>query len=300
MYRWIRCFVFISLFLSSPVKASVTTLPQWWIDLHNYNGYKPWNEYFTLSSAYFGPNALPVPEVGDGRMPEKHQLEFSTDVYWGFGDQTQSFATRGTYVLVPGRVCISVWGVLAEHYRTTIAIRNLRASLIKDPEQTLFIGDFYFSTKMRLLEESRHTPDLNLEVALKTASSATLRSARYMDTPGYYVDLTAGKTFPVHYSFFNGFRLVGQIGFLSYQLNQEHQNDAPLYGGKVMLLRPNSSVEVGLNGYSGWMHEGGDHPLVLRGKYQYVHRNKHYFIQYQHAFRDYPYRRLQTGIAIDL
>lgn len=251
------------------------------------------------TAGFFGPNALPVPETYDGRIPTSHQFEVSTDVFWGFGDRTQSLSTRLVYAAIPGKLTLSAWGVLAEHYRTTDAVRDFRASQIEHPEETLLIGDLYLSTLIGLLQEKRLQPDLNLEIVLKTSSSKTSASARYFDTPGYYFNLTAGKSIHFKSPLFNELRFVGNYGFLCYQLNQEHQNDAPLFGGKMLLSAGNWTVESGIHGYSGWLDQG-DKPLVLRGKLNYKSGPATFFMQYQHALRDYPFRRLQTGVCFNL
>ncbi|HET9571071.1 MAG TPA: hypothetical protein VFP20_06650 [Bacteroidales bacterium] len=273
--------------------------PQWWKDVHQYDPAQSWYQYLTFTSDKFGPNALPVPELFDGRIPLNNQAEISTDFFWGFGDQTQSLSARMVYAVLPGRLSISGWGVWAEHYRTTIAVRDQRASMIENPDETFLIGDFYLSTQLSLLRERRHQPDLNLEIVLKTSSSKTAMSARYFDTPGYYFNLTAAKSIHFQRGFFDELRFVGNLGFLCYQLNQEHQNDAPMFGGKFLLTAKKWTIESGIHGYSGWLNQG-DKPLVLREKLNYRCGATLLFLQYQHALRDYPFKRLQTGVSFNL
>lgn len=273
--------------------------PTWWKSLHQVDPNKSWYQYMTYTSAFFGPNALPVPELYDGRLPMNHQAEISTDVFWGYGDQTQSLSTRLVYAAIPGRLTLNVWGVLAEHYQTSMAVRDLRASQVENAEETLLIGDLYLSTNLALLREQRLQPDLNLEIVLKTSASKTSSSARYFDTPGYYFNLTAGKSLHFKHAFIDELRLVGNFGFLCYQLNSEFQNDAPLFGGKLLLKHDQWLLEGGIHGYSGWLDQG-DRPLLLRGKLAYQSGPFQLFLQYQHALRDYPFRRLQTGICFDL
>jgi len=273
-------------------------IPQWWNEVHNYNEAVDWHEYYTYTTSYFGPNAIPVPELLDGRIPQTHKAEMSTDFFWGFGDQTQSLSTRLTYTLIPGKVAISGFGVLAEHYKTTTEVRDQRASMEEDGEQTLFISDFCISTLIRLFQEKRYCPDVVLEIALKTASSASPKSARYIDSPGYYFDLTTGKSLYFKHSYINELRLIGMIGFLSYQLQNARQNDAPLFGGKIVISSDKWSFENGIAGYSGWFDKG-DRPLVLRSKLNVELGPWKYFLQYQHALRDYPFRRIQVGVNFD-
>jgi len=295
--RYIRIMLLV---LFSVLTYTVLALepPQWWKDVHQYDPDKSWYQYMTYTSGFFGPNALPVPELYDAKIPMSHQAEVSTDVFWGYGDQTQSFSTRLVYAAIPGKLTISGWGVLAEHYSTTNAVRDLRASQVENPEETLLIGDLYLSTTIGLLQEKHLQPDLNLEIVLKTSSSKTPSSARYFDTPGYYFNLTAGKS--IHFkSIINELRFVGNYGFLCYQLNEVHQNDAPLFGGKMLLTSGKFTVEGGIHGYSGWLHQG-DRPLLLRSKLNYRSGSATFFLQAQHALRDYPFKRLQTGVCFDL
>lgn len=273
--------------------------PTWWQGIHNYNPSKSWYEYMTYSTSYFGPNALPVPELYDGRVPLKSVAEISTDAFWGFGDQTQSLSLRLGWVPMPGRLSFSAWGVLAERYRTTRAVRDARASQIESGSGNVLIGDFYLSSMIRLLEEKIHWPTLNLEFVLKTASSKTPIDARFMDTPGYWFNLAAGKSIRLKSSWLDELRFVGNVGFLCYQLNGFHQNDAPMYGGKVLLKTGKLQLDAGVHGYSGWV-QNGDKPLVLRSGFQYDLGNKSFFVHFQHAFRDYPFRRLQLGFKFDL
>jgi hypothetical protein len=111
--------------------------------------------------------------------------------------------------------------------------------------------------------------------------------------------LTVGKSLYFKKSVINELRFVGMLGFLSYQLNDSKQNDAPLFGGKMILSSDKLSFENGLAGYSGWLKKG-DQPLVLRSRLNFKSGSQHYFIQYQHALRDYPFRRLQVGVNFDL
>lgn len=290
--------VFASLFFYLvPASAYTPIIPQWWKDAHQYDPDKELYDYLTFTTAYFGPNALPVPELYDGRIPEKKQAELTTDTYWGFGDKTQSVSARFVYIPGSGRFSISGWGVLAEHYKTTIAVRDQRASIIENGEGTLLIGDLYISTLIGLFKEKKYCPDLNLEIVLKTSSSNSPYGARYFDTPGYWFDLTAGKSILFPRAFVKELRFVGVLGFLSYQLNTPGQNDAPLYGGKIILSSDKWSLENGIHGYSGWL-EKGDKPQVLRSKLNFKSGNLLYFIQYQHALRDYPFRRIQTGVNL--
>jgi len=291
-----RLFVVLLLWVGG-VTTLRAELPEWWQQAHNYNGVSDWNSYMKYTAAYFGPNALPVPELSDGTISLKHRAEMSADVFWGFGDQTQSLSSRFTYVFIPGRLAITGSGVFLEHYKTTNAVRDYRASMVESAQETFLIGDYYISTQMALLRETACKPGVSLDIMLKTASSETSAGARYFDTPGYAFRLATGKTWVSRTSLVDSIRFAANLGFLCYQLNNRNQNDALLFGALLCFYHGNLALEGGIGGYSGWI--GGDKPLVLRAKLSWKRGSMNYFMGYQHALRDYPFRRLQTGLAVD-
>jgi len=277
---------------------SVVRPPDWWIELHGWEEGNDWTEKMIYTTSFFGPNAFPVPEIQDAKLPDKHTAEVSSDIFWGYGDQTQSISTKLSYVFIPGRLVVSGWGVIFEHYKTTTEVRDSRASIIEDAKGTILIGDFYISTLISLIKEKKYIPALNLDLVLKTSSSSSPKGARFFDTPGYYFNLTAGKSKNFSDSFVDELKVSGNIGFLCYQTNKYYQNDAPLYGLGLDVVSGNFTLQNILAGYSGWLNKG-DRPLVYRLKLSYKKGNYGFFSQYQHSLRDYPFKRLQTGFSID-
>lgn len=272
-------------------------LPQWYQDAHNCFPDADWRALQTFTTSYFGPNALPVPELYDGKAPQRSSIEISPDVFWGYGDQTQSLSARIVWAVVPGKVSVSAWGVLAEQYRTTSEVRDARGSLVESAAGTEMPGDFYVATTLALLKETPKRPELLLDVVLKTASSKVSNSARFMDTPGYWFSLTLGKSFYIGSTVLDDLRFVANAGFLCYQLNTINQNDAPLFGTKLIFNKAAWTLEAGVHGYSGWLNLG-DKPLVFRSKLSFTSGNVSLFTQFQKSLRDYPFNRLQTGFSV--
>lgn len=257
---------------------------------------KPWVELMKFSPSFFGPNALPVPEFNEGRIPENHYAAMSVDNFWGYGDNTQSLSVRLNYSFIPGRLSLNAWGVLAEHYNVTQDVADLRNMATTDLEGWYSTGDFYLSTMIGLLKENKVFPDINFEIVLKTASSKTPSSARYFDTPGYCFNLFAGKSFTIKNSFINEIRLAANYGFICYQTNTLFQNDAWLYGTELILNSGCFKWSNGIGGYSGWLGNG-DCPVVLRSKFTFSLSHLDLFIQFQKSLRDYPFKRIQTGVS---
>lgn len=251
-----------------------------------------WNEGLTYTTSFFGPNAFPVPELNTGLLRDHSHVELSSDVFWGFGDQTQSLFLRLDYAAIPGVLTFSGWGVLMEHYRVCPELRDRRAARLRSLDDFSYPGDFYLSTQLSLLRDHAVYPDVSVEVVLKTASSWTVTEARFFDSPGYYFNASFGKTYS---EAFFVWRPSVELGFLSYQLGNGMQNDSPLYGLQLECFYGNLSVGQSLAGYKGWTGEG-DEPLVLRTRFAYNRAQQSYFIQYQHALQDYPFHRIQCGL----
>lgn len=90
-----NCIVLKSLFLPLAILFTLTCSAQedfsWWVEKHNWDGVTPWNQYMTISSAYMGPNALPVPEIKNGLIDSAASVNISYDYYKNTGDMTQDF-----------------------------------------------------------------------------------------------------------------------------------------------------------------------------------------------------------------
>lgn len=295
---------FLLIGIHFPVTAStpIDGLPIWWREKHQFNDLIPWTEYFTYTAGYFGPNAFPVPEWRKGRISSFSEIEAAADVYWGNGDQTQDISLQAEYVFIPGHLSVTLFTVLAEHYRLSESTRDARASMNYQGEGYTDLGDVQLSLRFRLLKEGRIRPNIVGEAMLRTASSKRedIKAARYFDAPGYGFRLCFEKNFFLSSNtFLHSVRLVGQGGFLCYQMHQHYQNDMPFYAGMVDLQFKRFSLENGAGGYYGWLDKG-DRPFVLRSRLQYSFLKCQVFIQGQYALKDYAPYRIQAGICVKL
>ena len=269
----------------------------WWNETHDWDGVSPWRSYLTLAPAYLGPNALPVPGVRNGRIREGAQMTVAGDLHFGEGDNTQNLYLEGYLPLFSDRVGLELTYVPLEHYRMTAATRDERAARDFDGEGWAS-GDVYVSTHVQLLRDHARYPDLLLTINLKTASGNKLSAARYTDTPGYYFDLSAGKTYPT------GERLRSvrphlMLGFYVWQTfaDNHYQNDAFLYGLGTDLTFPRWTVTPALGGYVGYLGEG-DRPLVARLTVRSDReRRVDYFARLQYGVLDFPYTSARLGLT---
>ena len=274
---------------------------EWWNQKHRWDGTTPWNQYIIPGSAYMGPNALPVPDVRSGVLPREGFFELGLDGHFGTGDLTGNGHTRFFVPLFSPRAGLSVSFVPLEVYRTDTLTRDLRRSREYDGRGTS-VGDVYFSTLIHLVRERGALPDILLGINLKTASGNNFHAARHTDTPGYYFDLSAGKSFIPGPGPLTSLRAYAMVGFYVYQtsLINYMQNDAFLYGAGVDLVFGSLKLEQQLGGYTGYL-DMGDSPLVYR---LCLHRDAGsravFSLRFQHGFIDFPYTSLRISTMIKI
>lgn len=256
------------------------------------------SQRINYSPNYFGPNALPVPEFTDATIVEYTSLTFSWNYYSGFGDCTINPFLKAEIPLIRSKVSFKIWGTAAERYSTTIDIRNKRSSKDEIPVGTAN-GDLYVQTRILVYEEQKWQPSFILNSTLKTASGNNFEARRYYDTPGYYFDLEIGKSIPLETTSLKMVRVVANVGFLCWETTNSEQNDALMYGLKVILGNNNIQFESSISGYNGWMNNG-DHPLIYSSQLTHKYKIIEFFCQYQYGIRDFPYHHVRLGINVSV
>ncbi len=253
------------------------------------------------STSWFGPNANPVPEFTDARIPEKTIICLMGDYYFGYGDKTKNGYFKIEIPLVPERVSFKIWSAILEFYDVNQDVADIRGMENTSGKTT---GDFYVQTRISIFTEKKYVPSVILNSTLKTASGSNFEDRRYFDTPGYYFDVEFGKSFYLKNKLLNEIRAVGNLGFMCWETTNSTQNDAPMYGLKLVTGNSKWKLENTLAGYWGWMHTNakygsdyGDAPLVYASKLILKSDYMDYFIQYQNGINDFPYQQLRAGIS---
>lgn len=260
-----------------------------------------------IAPAYFGPNALPIPDMLDGRTQSHLRLEIAGDGYFGFqGDRTADLFARAYIPLFTDRVNLTLWMPIQEWY--TMTAERQRTCRLQDtvPLAGHEAGDVYISTDIQLLKARKYAPDIVLRAAIKTAGGGSFDKARYYDDPGYFFDLAIGKSF----YFGQGktfpyadpenavveLRFAGSGGFLCWQTDNGRQNDAVMYGLQVLLQTQYVSWRTTWGGYIGWENKG-DHPMSIKTCIAGHIRNFEPYVQYQYGIKDYPFHQVRIGLA---
>lgn len=288
----------ISLVLILPVTAQDFG---WWNDAHEWDGTTHWTRYMKVSPAWMGPNALPVPEIKKGLLQEDLSLELAIDNHFSKGDKTQNLYTEIYIPLAPGKVGLKVFMVPVEHYAMDSLTNIGRISRDKDGEG-YSAGDVYFSTWIQLLKNHQSLPDLMITINLKTASGTNLEAARHTDSPGYYFDLSAGKTYNTAGNKLISVRAYAMAGFYLWQTHSDfyYQNDSFLYGAGAELNFKRFSFNNNIGGYTGYIGMG-DSPLVFRSQLTYIlgsgHRIK---TSFQQGLNDFEYSSVRIALDFNL
>ncbi len=253
--------------------------------------------------AWFGPNANPVPLFTEVRIPEQTTFTLSADYNYGQGDRTGSFYGMAEIPLLARKVSFKVWGCLWETYRVNELVKQQRG-MIGSGTSGSATGDLYVQTRMMLYRNRKESFNVILNATLRTASGSGFGQRRYFDTPGYYFDVEAGQSFYPKGKLVREIRLAADLGFMAWETTGSWQDDAPMYGAKIILANDRWKLENTLAGYYGWMHTSprygadyGDAPLVLASKLQYQAGSRSVFVQYQHGLHHFPYNQFRLGYS---
>lgn len=251
------------------------------------------------SPKYFGPSALPVPDIHDGRTLSDMRIEVYNDFYLGYSnDKTIVPSIKATIPLFSDRVNLTTWMGVYEIYESN---PQKLAEMHLDKSTKLkggTVGDVYISTDIQLLRQRSKwfVPDVVFRSAMKTASGDAHNEGRYFDCPAYFFDVSVAKSIFFKNSFFNELRVVGSGGFLCWQVANGTQNDAVMYGVKSILTSKYFSAMLEYGGYVGWI-KNGDSPQRIKGSLYGHIKQFDVFIQYQYGLQDYPYHLFRIGVS---
>ncbi len=247
---------------------------------------------------YFGPNALPIPDMLDGTTSSDFRLEIAGDYFAGHrGDSTYDIFLKMVAPLYSDRVNLSLWfSSVVEWYEMSPESHEHSRLPDEIPLKGHEFGDAYLTTDIHLLEQSAVRPDITLRIGLKTALGYGFFKARYFDNPGYFFDTSIAKSFDVAGDFIEELRLVGSFGFLCWQTDNGRQNDAVMYGVMAKLKTRYFTLSESFGGYSGWESDG-DLPQSIKSEIRGRVGRYEPFFQHQYGFRDYPFTQWRLGVG---
>lgn len=250
-----------------------------------------------VSPLYFGPNAMPVPEMLDGVVYERLHSELAFDLHKGYhGDLTGTVYAELNIPLFSPRVNLSLWMPVVEFYSNTAESLAWQDSPGGGKTKGSEFGNLYISTDIQLLKQTRTRPDIVIRAAIVTASGDSEEYARYYDAPGYFFDASIAKSVDLGQGFFRSLRFIANGGFLCWQTGKSVQNDAYMYGLKIRLDTRVADLSAAWQGYTGWQ-DNGDRPMVFRAEAVFNAGRLHPLLAFEHGIRDYPFNHFRIGLG---
>ncbi|MCD6091351.1 MAG: hypothetical protein J7J72_07605 [Bacteroidales bacterium] len=273
----------------------------WWYEYHEYDGVTPWQNYLTMSPDYFGPNAFPIPDINQGRLKTNIELESALEGHFNSHEQTYNLYTKLFIPLQKDKVGITFSMIPIEFYSYDTIIRDKRFSRNHEGKGNAS-GDLYIGTQIQLLKDHPKWPDLLIGINIRTASGNGYESARFADSPGYFFDLSAGKTYSLKKSFLQSLRVYTLIGFYVWQTNLAayFQDDAILYGTGIQLNSKIFKWSNEIGGFYGYLNNG-DRPMVYRSRLESTRTNSlNMSVQFEYGMHDYNFRSLRFSLVYKL
>ncbi len=262
----------------------------------NWDGFTHWTKYQIVSSAYFGPNALPVPEITTGYNSSVSEFEISAVNHFSKRDNTPNLFLRYSVPIAKSKVLLEFYAVPIEYFNMDTALRHERRTFMK-LGKGVSQGDLYFSTNVQITKNHAFLPDLLFRMACKTTSGEHLKEARYTDAPAYFFDLSSNKRFRNHNSLIDSCEIFTRLGFYCWQTNIDNnpQDDALLFGVGFNLFFSDFVFNCGLGSYIGYINNG-DQPIVQRFSLRKRNKKIDYLLSFEAGIHDYKYNTVKFGI----
>jgi len=266
----------------------------WWTKLVKWDGVTPWQRYLITNPAYMGPNALPVPFIGNGSIDSINSVSLTGNFHFSNGDNTQNLAVYGNYCVVKDVLAFDIYWVPYERYQLSHAIKEKRHVFSHYYHDNSAKGEIHLNTNIQLLHKWRNYIHLALRIGYRLPTSSGLGSARFTDAPGYYFDLSAAK--PLNKE--SHWKLIGMAGIYVWQNNLDgrRQNDAFLFGGGVEWNPSMWRLQISGSGYMGYMENQGDKPILLRSSIERKGKKINGILKFQQGLHDFEYSGFEAGI----
>lgn len=256
-----------------------------------------------ITTKYFGPYAFQIPDFLEGRVNDRISAALSGDYVMGRlagsenKDHTEAVSFEVNVPLWSDRVSLTVWGEMHEWYKDNPAVREMRRVDPKYPLSDHDAGSVYFSLNMLVLKERQYSPSIAVRAATLTATGDNYEQARHFDAPGYFFDLSAGKS--LYFGEHRELRASLSAGFLCWQIDRGTQNDAFLFGAKLSYSNSLIKLSAEYGQYSGREHVA-DSPKSVKFRCDFKAGKFYPFLYVQHGLEDWPFTQFRAGLRFEL
>jgi hypothetical protein len=238
-----------------------------------------------------GPNALPVPFIGNGSTDSNTYIGTSLSYHSMKGDKAQDWSLYGNYCLVKNLISMDISYEPVEFFQTSDTIKKQRHVYYQNYYDKHARGDVHLNFNIRLLKKWDDRIRLTLRIGYRYPASSGLGAARYTDGMGYYFDVSYGKQLSPTLDW------IGMAGFYVWQLNGDNhrQNDAFLFGNGLEWNKNGWKVQGYIAGYLGYLLNSGDKPIVLRAQTEKRFKKASVLLRLQQGIRDFKYSSVELG-----
>ena len=264
---------------------------------------------FGWGQTQWGPNALPVIDMSAGETSDKLSVEISGSYFRGF-NQSNTFTPnlRLNIPLFSRWVNLEAWYSVMDFY----SMQNAKCTI--DNLTTLYslshwhnvAGDIYVSPNIQVLHRKwlkkslPYMPSAVVRIGIKTASGGDFENRRFIDAPGYFLDLTLAEKIEFENSWARSVSIAGAIGFYCWQTGRAEQNDAYMYGLRAEFEARYLRLMTEWSGYSGWQNNG-DCPMAVKAKLGVpCPLGFEPYVAYQYGIRDWGYHEVRIGVRYSI
>lgn len=268
---------------------------------NNWDGITHWSKYMKYSPKYFGPNALPIPDVKNGTIIQNVEISLAGEYHYNKLDPTTNLFARIEIPVVKKRINIEAYVVPLEFYNTDSTLRIERRTLNKQGSGVAG-GDIYVINNIQIVSDKIKIPDIALRLGLRTASGTNLSHARYTDAPGYFFDVSFGKKIIKSKINDNYLKLYFSGGFYCWQTNRDdfRQNDAYMFSLGTDFFINRTLLSLQSASYQGYIGNG-DKPWVVRGSLKYkFNKSLHFESCFEYGIHDYDYQSIRIGVLYQI
>ena len=246
------------------------------------------------SPRYFGPNAFPIPEMRDGQVSERYEVEVRGEYHYYTGDKTWDIVGRALLPFFRGRAGIEVNWCFKEKYKMTPETRDERFAV--DTESPIkYNGDIVISSFFQVLKSEKWV-DATISANIKTASGGRLCDARFTDAASYWFDVNVGRNLWKSADGKASIRMQALAGFYCWMTNDmvHRQNDAISYGVGFTGKYRGFTLATNLAGFYGY-ENNGDRPIHWRNNLRYEIKKNIISFRYTHGMKDNLYETYSLG-----
>jgi hypothetical protein len=267
----------------------------WWERVVNWDGITPWERYIKFTPGYMGPNALPVPPIGNGSIDSINSIGLGAQFHFSKEDKTQNISLYANYCLVKNKISFDLYWVPVEHFSMSHRLKEERHVFSDNYYDKYATGDIHLATNIQLFNKERSGWRSALRVGYRFPTSNGLGAARFTDAPGYWLDISFGKTFRSNPSL-KWITMLGGYFWQSDNIERHRQDDALLVGTGLEWNRKKFRLQTYISGYFGYFEQLRDDPVVARINMEKTIGRKILFVKLQQGLQDFKYGSGEVGV----